>query len=105
MTRPVLALLIAFAIVTPTVAQQPADGVLANEVAVELAQLNTTLEKVHKLLEQQLETQTLDLLLKRAQLVSSEVARLDDQLRKAQTRRDSLEDERTPAPGQSGGVP
>ena len=74
-------------------AQEPFSGD-SGQVAAELARLNETLEQVQNLLAQQVETQTLDLLLKRAQLVSGEVAQLDTQLRQARSERDELDDQR-----------
>lgn len=79
---------------SPTTAQVPNEGDLPSDVAVELARLNITLEEVRDLLVQQIETQTLDLLLKRSQLVSSQVTQLDTLLRRAEASRDGLEDEK-----------
>lgn len=86
-----LALLLAIA--TPVAAQSTGGIDPAVEVAAQLSQLNATLMEVQALLERQLETQTLDLVLKRSQLASAEVGRLDAQLRRAVERRDSLEEE------------
>ncbi len=63
------------------------------DLATEVAELNLTLLEIRDLLAQQLETGSLDLLLKRSELVSAEVARLETQLRSAQAQRESLEDD------------
>jgi flagellar biosynthesis chaperone FliJ len=63
------------------------------DVGVELAQLNTTLLEIKEVLSQQLETDSLDLLLKRSELVSADVARLDSQLRNAEAQRQSMQDD------------
>ena len=95
MRRPVLATLAVLATMTAPLAAQPVAGTdPAHEVVVQLSKLNATLVEVQEFLERQLETQTLDLLLKRSQLASAEVFRLSTQLRQATTRRDSLEDDR-----------
>ncbi len=71
-------------------AQTAASSAAADD---QLARIADALESVEDLLAQQLETQTLDLLLKRTQLVSTEVTQLDRQLRQAEASRDDLEDE------------
>lgn len=78
----------------PIEAQAAASAAFPEDVAAQLVKLNATLEDIQALLAEQLETQTLDLFLKRAQLVSSEVARLDGLLRSAQRSRGHWEDER-----------
>jgi chromosome segregation ATPase len=75
----------------PTTAQSatvdPAD------LTAGLAQLNATLLEMKELLAIQIETQGLDLLLKRSELVSTQVAQLESLLRSAESTRTSLEDE------------
>ena len=63
-------------------------------IAQHLASIDETMTEMHELLERQLETQTLDLLLKRAQLASAEVARIDRTLRRSTEKRTSLDAER-----------
>ncbi len=68
---------------------------LAANIAEQLTALNETMSEMHDLLERQSETQALELLLKRAQLASDEVARLDRAYRRATERRSNLDAQRT----------
>lgn len=77
--------------IAPLAAQPAAPG--DGDLAGQLARIAASLEAVENLLAQQVETQTLDLLMKRTQLVSAEAAQLDRQLRSAESSRDSMEDE------------
>ena len=86
-----VALLLAISIAVPLTAQ-PAPGVDAAELATGLAQLNTTLLEIKELLAIQIETQGLDLLLKRSELVSTQAGQLENLLRSAESTRASLED-------------
>jgi len=63
------------------------------DLGAELAQLNSTLLEIKEVLAQQLETDSLDLLLKRSELVSADVTRLETQLRNSETQRQSLQDD------------
>lgn len=66
----------------------------APDVAAELAELNDTMRELRDLLVRQLEAQSLDLMLKRAELASTEVSQLESRLRSAEATQASLEDER-----------
>jgi flagellar biosynthesis chaperone FliJ len=85
-----IALLLTLAIATPTLAQP--DSTTA-ELTAGLAQLNATLLEMKELLSAQLETQGLDLLLKRSELVSSQAAQIENLLRSAEATQMSFEDE------------
>lgn len=63
------------------------------DVQLELVQLNATMLEIRDVLAQQLESDSLDLLLKRSELVSSDVARIEARLRNAQEQRRSLSDD------------
>jgi flagellar biosynthesis chaperone FliJ len=63
------------------------------ELTAGLAQLNATLLEMKELLSMQVETQGLDLLLKRSELVSSQAGQLENMLRSAESTRTSLEDQ------------
>jgi chromosome segregation ATPase len=78
----------------PAAAQQRDPRSVAGPVALQLAEINETMAQMHELLARQLETQTLDLLLKRTQLASAEVARLDRTLRRSLQKRTGLDRER-----------
>lgn len=66
----------------------------APDVAAQLVEINGTLRELRDLLARQLEAQSLDLMLKRAELASTEVAQLESRLRSAEATQASLEDER-----------
>ena len=87
-----VALLLAL-VSAPPAAARPAPDVDSAELAAGLAQLNATLLGIKDLLAVQIETQGLDLLLKRSELVSTQAAQLEDLLRSAESTRASLEDE------------
>ncbi len=63
-------------------------------LATELSRLNSTLVEIKALLEQVTETQSLDLLLKRMELSSAQVAEAQKQLRNAESERAAVENER-----------
>jgi len=79
----------------PVVGQQAA-GEPPPELTVgeRLDQLNSTLERIAELLERQVESQRLDLALKRVQFGSVRVETLERDLRSAEDRKSSLEDDR-----------
>jgi chromosome segregation ATPase len=86
------ALLLTITIATPAIAQPDAEAGTA-ELAAGLTQLNATLLEMKELLSMQVETQGLDLLLKRSELVSTQAARLENLMRSAESTRMSLEDQ------------
>lgn len=93
MTRPaVIGLVCLVTICAPLWGQAPEAE--APDVATELAELNRTMRELRDLLVRQLETQSLDLMLKRAELASTEVSQLESRLRSAEASQASLEDER-----------
>lgn len=61
------------------------------DLGLQLAELNATLQEIKEVLAEQLETDSLDLLLKRSELVSAEVVRLEAQLRNAQKEHESAQ--------------
>ena len=65
------------------------------DVAAELARLNATLIELRDLLEQQIETQGLDLLLKRSQILSQEMLQIETHLRSVKSTQRSLGDEKS----------
>ena len=67
----------------------------ADAVAAELARVNATLKEIAALLNRQLDGQSLDLLMKRAQLSESQVTELERRLQSAQGELRSLESERS----------
>jgi len=89
----VLSLLVA--VLGAPVAGQQAAGEPPPELTVgeRLDQLNSTLERIAELLERQVESQRLDLALKRVQFGSVRVETLERDLRSAEDRRSSLSDE------------
>jgi flagellar biosynthesis chaperone FliJ len=85
-----IALILTLAIAAPTLAQPES---ATAELTAGLAQLNATLLEMKELLSMQVETQGLDLLLKRSELVSSQAAQLENLLRSAEASRMSFEDQ------------
>ena len=63
-------------------------------VATELQRLNTTLDRIATLLERQLESQALDLQLKRLEVASRRVDALEGDLSRVRSSRESLTEER-----------
>jgi chromosome segregation ATPase len=94
MSKPWIAALSLLAVTSVLGAQAlaPEEG---RDLATEVAELNLTLLEIRDLLAQQVETDSLDLLLKRSELVSAEVARLETALREVQAQRDSLAEDET----------
>lgn len=70
----------------------PADGLA--RVAAELNRLNLTLEAIRGLLTQQVETENLDLLFKRAEFAAARVTALESEVRRAEGEQRTLEDEK-----------
>lgn len=94
-----LSLLVVLIASSPTVAAQPdpPDQEPTAEpiaVAAQLGRLNTTLERIAGLLEQQLQGQRLDLMLKRVDVASRQVDSLEGELARLRSGRSSLTDER-----------
>lgn len=73
---------------------QPAADAEPDGLTAEVAKLNVTLEEVVKLMRQQVEGQTLDLLMKRIQLSADRVGQTERDLRAAQKQRESYADEK-----------
>jgi len=93
--RDAVALSLLVALLGAPVAGQQAAGEPPPELTVgeRLDQLNSTLERIAELLERQVESQRLDLALKRVQFGSVRVETLERDLRSAEDRRSSLSDE------------
>ncbi len=87
-----IALLVALVASFPATAQ-PAADLDSAELAAGLAQLNATLLEIKDLLAIQIDTQGLDLLLKRSELASTQAAELEGLLRSAESTRTGLEDQ------------
>ena len=87
-----IALILAFVLAAPAEAQL-APGADPADLVAGLAQLNATLLEMKELLAIQIETQGLDLLLKRSELVSAQAGQLENLLRSAESTRTSLEDD------------
>lgn len=73
--------------------QPAAEEAPPEAVASELARLNRTLSRIVELLERQTEGQRLDLALKRLEVESDRVSALEEELRRAESSKQSLEDE------------
>lgn len=87
-----IALLVALVASSPATAQ-PTSDLDTTELAAGLAQLNATLLEIKDLLAIQIDTQGLDLLLKRSELASTQAAELEGLLRSAESTRTGLEDQ------------
>ena len=61
------------------------------DLGAQLAELNMTLQEIKQVLAERLETASLDLMLRRSELVSADVVRLETRLRTAESERDSLQ--------------
>ena len=86
-----LGLVLAVALAGPALGQEAANQ--ETELALEIKALNSTLESIRKVLLQQLETQNLELLMRRSDLASREAAEIERQLRAAKALRLEIAEE------------
>jgi len=95
MKRAIWISLLATLLALPGRAQTEAEPVpVPDDLTAQVAKLNSTLEKVVDLMSQQVENQTLDLLMQRIQLSAERVGQTERDLRAARKQRDSSADEK-----------
>jgi len=82
--------LLALTLAASSFAQAAPPDAPAGDLVEEVHRINVTLQAIQQLLEKQVETQSLDLLLKRSDLAARELSQFESRLRKAEDERRSL---------------
>jgi chromosome segregation ATPase len=94
MTHKVPVLLLGFVLGSGVAAALSAQPDSSPDLSSEIAKLNKTVREITDLLAKHAEMQKVDLLMKRVELASAAVGRLEDRLRSMKAERTSVEDER-----------